>query len=139
MNKRKSIRFLIQFFFALLLLVGAELLFACFGVRPEDGKSTLYQFYLSLLFALDLPILGCLAGYRRWIGALAAYGVTLCLKVSSFRIFTSPLYGMVLRFENWQAALWVLLGVQTLLTIGVAAFGYWLRRRGGGLSMPGEH
>ena len=44
MNKRKSIRFLIQFFFALLLLVGAELLFACFGVQPEDGKSTLYQF-----------------------------------------------------------------------------------------------
>ena len=91
MKKRKSIRFLIQFFFTLLLLVGAELLFACFGVQPEDGKSTLYQFYLSLLFALDLPILGCLAGYRRWIGALAAYGVTLCLKVSSFRIFTSPL------------------------------------------------
>lgn len=139
MNKRKSIRFLIQFFFALLLLVGAELLFACFGVQPEDGKSTLYQLYLSLLFALDLPILGCLAGYRRWIGALAAYGVTLCLKVSSLRIFTSPLYGMVLRLENWQAALWVLLGVQTLLTIGAAAFGYWLRRRGGGLSMPGEH
>ena len=108
-------------------------------MQPEDGKSTLYQLYLSLLFALDLPILGCLAGYRRWIGALAAYGVTLCLKVSSFRIFTSPLYGMVLRFENWQAALWVLLGVQTLLTIGAAAFGYWLRRRGGGLSMPGEH
>ena len=55
MKKRKSIRFLIQFFFTLLLLVGAELLFACFGVQPEDGKSTLYQFYLSLLFALDLP------------------------------------------------------------------------------------
>ncbi len=139
MRKRKLRAWGVQALISMLLIGGVEVLFFFHGVKPEDGTATAYQLFLAILCYLDLPILACVAGYRKWVGALIGYGVTAALQVSSLGIFTAPLYGIALRFSAWQAAVWILLGIQILLTLGSAALGWFLRRRGWGMSVPGEH
>lgn len=139
MPKRKLRAWGIQALGALLLVGGVEVLFYFYGVAPGDGTATAYQLFLAILCYLDLPILACVAGYRKWVGALIGYGVTAALQASSLGIFTAPLYGIALRFSAWHTAVWVLLGIQILLTLGAAALGWFLRRRGLGMSFPGEH
>ncbi len=143
MNKKWRSR-LIQTAAAILLVGGVEALFYTFGVTPDklggiSFSSTAYQFLLALLYFLDVPILACVAGYRKWIGALFGYGVMVGLQLASMEILGAPFYGIALRFENWKAVLWILAVCNALLTLGAYLLGQFLRRRGWGLSVPGEH
>ena len=68
MQKRKLRAWGIQALGALLLVGGVEVLFYFYGVAPGDGTATAYQLFLALLCYLDLPILACVAGYRKMGG-----------------------------------------------------------------------
>lgn len=143
MNRKWRCR-LIQAAAAILLMGGVEALFYTFGVSPyrlggTAFSSTAYQLLLALLYFLDVPILACVAGYRKWDGALFGYGVTVGLQLASMEILGAPFYGIALRFGSWKAALWILAVCNALLALGAYLFGRFLRRRGWGLSVPGEH
>ncbi len=140
---RKQKKWLIQAAAALLLVGGVELLFYAFGINPQrfsEGNLPLaYPFLLSFLYFLDVPILSCIAGYRKWTGALFGYGIAAAAQLPAMKIFGAPFYGMALLAENWLPVLWILAMGNLALTLGAYYLGHFLRRRGWGLSAPGEH